>query len=352
KHGSQSADELEKNAEEYEVAGRVMAIRSFGKAAFLKLRDRSGEIQVHLKQDALGAAYELFKLVDVGDFIAIKGKPFRSKSGELTIAASRMVPLTKALRPPPEKWHGLVDLETRYRQRYLDLISNPQVKKAFLQRFELTRFLRQFLEEKGFIEVETPMMHTLVSGAVARPFVTHHNALDLDLYMRIAPELYLKRLVVGGLERVYEINRNFRNEGISTKHNPEFTMLEFYQAYATYRDLIELTEQMLSQAAQRVTGSLSLDYQGQLIHFAPGWKRISMAETILERSPTLNEKDLEDPERLRRELFASPQSGEDRARLEQLSHGELIGALFERRGGGTPTPPPPPLPCPPPATPP
>ncbi len=331
KHGKENAEELEKNAGEYEVAGRVMAIRSFGKAAFLKLKDRSGEIQVHLKHDALGAAYELFKLVDVGDFIAVKGRLFRSKTGELTIAASRIVPLTKALRPLPEKWHGLVDLETRYRQRYLDLISNPEVKKTFLQRFELTRFLRQFLEARGFIEVETPMMHTLVSGAVARPFTTHHNALDLDLYMRIAPELYLKRLVVGGLERVYEINRNFRNEGISTKHNPEFTMLEFYQAYATYRDLIELTEQMLSQAAQQVLGSLSFEYQEHRIDFAPGWKRISMAEAILERVPGLGEKDLDDPERLRRELLATAQSPVDRAQLEELSHGELIGALFEQR---------------------
>ena len=326
-HGQQGAGDLEKSEKEYEVGGRVVAIRSFGKAAFLKLRDRSGEIQVHVKQDALGTDYELFKLIDVGDFIAVKGKLFRSKTGELTISASHLVPLTKALRPLPEKWHGLVDLETRYRQRYLDLISNPEVKKTFLQRSELIRFLRQFLDGRGFVEVETPMMHSLVSGAVARPFTTHHNALGLDLYLRIAPELYLKRLVVGGLERVYEINRNFRNEGISTKHNPEFTMLEFYQAYTTYEDLIDLTEQMLFEAAQRVLGAPSFEYQGQRIDFTPGWKRISMCEAIRQRLPSLSDKDLDDPDRLRAELAAA---GGEGAQLEQLSRGELIGALFEQ----------------------
>src|SRR6266851_3859029 len=196
KHGKQTAEELEANAAEYEIAGRMMALRSFGKAAFIKVRDRSGEIQVHVKQDALGPGYELFKLVDVGDFIGVAGKVFRSKTGELTIAASRLLPLSKSLRPLPEKWHGLTDVETRYRQRYLDLIANPQVKATFLKRNELTRFIRRFLDEREFVEVETPMMHTLVSGAIARPFTTHHNALDIDLFMRIAPELHLKRLVV------------------------------------------------------------------------------------------------------------------------------------------------------------
>jgi lysyl-tRNA synthetase class 2 len=330
-HGKQTAEELEANAAEYDIAGRMMALRSFGKAAFVKVRDRSGEIQVHLKQDALGPGYELFKLVDVGDFIGVAGKLFRSKTGELTIAASRFLPLSKSLRPLPEKWHGLTDVETRYRQRYLDLIANPAVKATFLKRNQLTRFIRRFLDERGFVEVETPMMHTLVSGAVARPFTTHHNALDIDLFMRIAPELHLKRLVVGGLERVYEINRNFRNEGISTKHNPEFTMLEFYQAYATYEDLIQLTEEMISEAALQILGTVKFDYQGQSLDFGRGWKRMAMSEAIREQVPGLTEKDLADPERLRRELLASTDSPGERAQIEQLSLGELIGGLFERR---------------------
>jgi lysyl-tRNA synthetase, class II len=352
KHGKQTAEELEKDAAEYEIAGRVLAIRSFGKAAFIKLRDRSGEIQVHLKQDALGPAYELFKLVDVGDFVGVAGKLFRSKTGELTIAASRFLPLTKSLRPLPEKWHGLVDLETRYRQRYLDLIANPQVKETFRVRTELIRFIRQFLDERDFLEVETPMLHALVTGAAARPFITHHNALDMDLFLRIAPELHLKRLVVGGLERVYEINRNFRNEGISTKHNPEFTMLEFYQAYATYEDNIQLTEEMLSEAAQHVLGTVKFDYQGHTLDFGKGWKRVTMVEAIREQVAGLTDKDLQDPERLRHELRASMEtpgaaSGKTsslselnltlaaRSEIDHLSHGELIAALFESRAEHT-----------------
>jgi len=346
KQSKQTAEELEKEAAEYDVAGRVLAIRSFGKAAFVKLRDRSGEIQVHLKQDALGPAYELFKMVDVGDFVAVAGKLFRSKTGELTIAAARFLPLTKSLRPLPEKWHGLVDVETRYRQRYLDLIANPQVKETFRIRTELTRFIRGFLDERDFLEVETPMLHALVTGAAARPFTTHHNALDIDLFLRIAPELDLKRLVVGGLERVYEINRNFRNEGISTKHNPEFTMLEFYQAYATYEDNMQLTEEMLSGAAQQVLGTLKFEYQGHALDFGRGWKRVTMVEAIREQVAGLTDKDLEDPERLRRELLASAEGASNgklsslselnlpiasRAEIDRLSHGELIAALFESR---------------------
>jgi len=330
RHGNQSADELEKSPPaEYSIAGRVVALRSFGKAAFIKLRDRSGEIQVHAKQDALGPAYELFKLVDVGDFAAVTGKVFRSKTGELTLAASRLLPLTKSLRPLPEKWHGLTDLEARYRQRYLDLISNPRVKETFLKRSKLTRFIRNFLDARDFLEVETPMMHSLVTGAVARPFTTHHNALDLDLYMRIAPELYLKRLVVGGLERVYEINRNFRNEGISTKHNPEFTMLEFYQAYATYEDLMDLTEQMLSEAAGQVVGSVKLTYQGQALDFSPPWRRVSMPDAVRDSVKGLSDKDLGDPEPLRRELLREAPA-QERAAIQQMRLGELVGALFEK----------------------
>jgi lysyl-tRNA synthetase class 2 len=336
-HGNQSAEEIEKaGAPVYDVAGRIVALRSFGKAAFIKLRDRSGEVQVHVKLDALGAqVFELFKLTDLGDFVAAAGPVFRSKTGELTLSATRLLPLTKAFRPLPEKWHGLVDVEQRYRQRYLDLVSNPGVKEAFTRRTKLVQFIRRFLDGRDFLEVETPMMHPLVSGAAARPFSTHHNALDMDLYMRIAPELYLKRLVVGGFERVYEINRNFRNEGISTRHNPEFTMLEFYQAYATYEDLMDLTEEMLSEAARAVAGSTKLQYGEHALDFGRGWKRIPMAEAIREAVPSLSDKDMSDPDRLRHELLRGRHAESERRAIEAMHHGELVGALFEAHVEGT-----------------
>ena len=329
RHDKQPTEELEKDPPVYDVAGRVVAIRSFGKAAFIKLRDRSGSIQVHVKKDVLGDAFEAFKLVDLGDFVASEGALFRSKTGELTLSATRFIPLTKALRPMPEKWHGLTDVEVRYRQRYLDLISNPEVKEVFLKRTQLVRFIREFLDGRGFLEVETPMMHPLVSGAAARPFVTHHNTLDMDLFMRIAPELYLKRLVVGGFERVYEINRNFRNEGISTRHNPEFTMLEFYQAYATYEDLMNLTEEMISEAALRVAGSMQLTYQGEKLNLQKGWKRIPMTEAIREAIPSLSDKELADPERLRAELLKVTPNDAGKRTVAGMGLGELIGGLFE-----------------------
>ncbi len=329
RHKDDTAEQLEKSAPVYSVAGRVMIIRSFGKAAFLKLRDRSGEIQVHVKKDALEEQFELFKLTDAGDFIGVVGTLFRSKTGELTLSATRYTPITKSLRPLPEKWHGLTDTEVRYRQRYLDLLANPEVKDAFIKRTKLVQLIRRFLDERDFVEVETPMMHPLVSGAAARPFITHHNALDIDLYLRIAPELYLKRLVVGGLERVYEINRNFRNEGISTRHNPEFTMLEFYQAYATYEDLMELTEEMLSEAARVVAGTTKLEYGEHTIDFGKGWKRLPMAEAIREAVPGLSDKDMADPERLRHELLRTKHQDAEASAIEQMTHGELVGALFE-----------------------
>ncbi|WNG16201.1 lysine--tRNA ligase [Cystobacter fuscus] len=330
RHDKQTTEEIEQAGPvAYDVAGRIVAVRSFGKAAFVKLRDRSGEIQAHLKKDALGDAYELFKLCDLGDFVAVQGTLFRSKTGELTLSATKFLPLTKSLRPLPEKWHGLSDVETRYRQRYLDLVSNPEVKQTFLKRNKLIRYIREFLDGRDFIEVETPMMHPLVSGAAARPFITHHNALDIDLYMRIAPELYLKRLVVGGIERVYEINRNFRNEGISTRHNPEFTMLEFYQAYATFEDLMDLTEEMLSGAAKAVTGDTKVTYQGHVLDFGKGWKRIPMTEAIREAVPSLSDKDMADPDRLRHELLSKAQGEADRRAIQTMHHGELVGALFE-----------------------
>jgi lysyl-tRNA synthetase class 2 len=330
RHGSQSAEELEKEATQYRIAGRIVALRSFGKAAFIKVRDRSGEIQAHLKKEVLGDAYELFKQADLGDFVAVEGRVFRTHKGELTIEAHQFQPLTKSLRPLPEKWHGLVDVEARYRQRYLDLISNPAVKEIFLRRYELVRSIRQFLDARGFVEVETPMMHSLISGAAARPFVTHHHALDIDLYLRVAPELHLKRLVVGGLERVYELNRNFRNEGMSTRHNPEFTMLEFYMSYATYETLMDLTEEMISEAAQRVVGNSRVTYQEHSLDFRRGWRRLTMVESICEQQKGLQAKDLSDPDRLRRELVSGTKDPAERKAIEQMSLGELIGGLFER----------------------
>ncbi len=324
RHDSDTAEQLEASSQRYDVAGRLVAMRSFGKAAFIKLRDRTGEIQVHVKKDVLGDSFERFKVTDVGDFVAAKGTLFRSKTGELTLSATHYLPLTKSLRPLPEKWHGLSDQEARYRQRYLDLVANPEVKTAFLKRIRLVSFFREFLDRRDFVEVETPMMHPLISGATARPFTTHHNALDMPLYLRIAPELYLKRLVVGGLERVYEINRNFRNEGLSTRHNPEFTMLEFYQAYATYEDLMDLTEELISQVAERIAGGTQVQYGETSLSFARGWKRIPMGEAVREKLPALTDKNLQDPERLRRELggAADPAAADDA--------GALLGALFEK----------------------
>jgi lysyl-tRNA synthetase class 2 len=324
RHSDQPAELLDAESREYDVAGRVVAMRSFGKAAFIKLRDRSGEIQVHVKKDALGDSFERFKVTDIGDFVAAKGTLFRSKTGELTLSATEYLPLTKSLRPLPEKWHGLSDQEARYRQRYLDLIANPGVKESFLRRTQLVSFIRQFLDGRDFVEVETPMMHPLISGATARPFTTHHNALDIPLYLRIAPELYLKRLVVGGFERVYEINRNFRNEGLSIRHNPEFTMLEFYQAYATYEDLMNLTEEMISQAAEKISGGTAVQFGELRLSFARGWKRIPMGEAVREKLPSLTDKDLTDPERLARELGGSV----DPALVGNA--GALLGALFEQ----------------------
>ncbi|MEE8185397.1 MAG: lysine--tRNA ligase [Thermodesulfobacteriota bacterium] len=276
-----SNEELEASSEKVTIAGRIMAIRGFGKAAFIVIQDSGGRFQVYIKKDLLGdETYELYKDFDVGDFIGVTGRVFRTKTNELTVEAGSLRLLSKSLRPLPEKWHGLKDVETRYRQRYLDLIANPEVKDLFLKRVKIIMLIREFLNKKGFIEVETPMMQPIPGGAAARPFITHHNALDIDLYLRIAPELYLKRLLIGGFERVYEINRNFRNEGISTQHNPEFTMLEFYMAYANFEDLMVLTEEMITSVAMKVVGSLEFEYQGQVIDMTPPWQRITFGDAI------------------------------------------------------------------------
>ncbi len=263
------------------VAGRVVAIRGHGKASFAHVMDMSGRIQLYLRQDVLGeAAYEEFGLMDIGDLIGVEGEVFRTNKGEISVKATSLQILAKSLRPLPEKWHGLKDVETRYRQRYLDLIVNPEVRDTFVVRSKVIQALRCYLDGQGYLEVETPMMHPIAGGAAARPFITHHNALDMKLYMRIAPELYLKRLIVGGFEKVYEINRVFRNEGISIKHNPEFTLLESYQAYADFNDIMALTEQIIAHVARAVLGTTKITYQGQEIDLTPPWPRMTMTEAI------------------------------------------------------------------------
>ncbi len=271
--------------DDFAVAGRIVDLRSFGKMAFVKLLDRTGQIQVQIRKDLIGeAAFALWKKVERGDFIGAVGSPAIMKTGELTIVAESVQILTKATRPLPEKFHGLSDTEVRYRQRYVDLVVNPEVREVFRKRSAIVRGIRAFLDARGFLEVETPMLHGIVGGAAAKPFKTHHNALDLDLNMRIAPELHLKRLVVGSFDRVYEIGRNFRNEGLSRQHNPEFTMLEFYQAYATYADLMALTETLFRELSREIAGGEEITYQGQKVSFAGDWPRIPMKDAIVSAS--------------------------------------------------------------------
>ncbi len=273
----------EDNGGIYRVAGRIMSLRKFGKAAFFHIQDESGKIQIYARKDLLGDdQFALFKKWDVGDIVGVEGKLFKTKTGELSVEATILQMITKSLRPLPEKFHGLTDVETRYRQRYVDLIVNPEVRDTFRKRMEIIRMIRDFLANRGFMEVETPMMQPVPGGATAKPFKTHHNALDMDLFLRIAPELYLKRLLVGGFEKVFEINRNFRNEGLSTRHNPEFTMLEFYQAYATYHDLMDLTEELVSWLAAEVSGSMEITYQGTPVNLSPPWRRMTMEESLVE----------------------------------------------------------------------
>ena len=278
-HGSKSGEVLEAGKVQTTTAGRVLAIRSFGKANFLVISDGRARIQVYIRKDALSERdFAVFKLLDFGDFVGVEGHLFRTKTNELTIWAAKLDFLAKCFIPMPEKWHGLQDVEIRYRQRYLDLIVNPDSRRVFEVRSRVLAAIRTFLNGRAYLEVETPMMQSLAGGALARPFVTHHNALDMQLFLRIAPELYLKRLVVGGIERVYEINRNFRNEGISTQHNPEFTMLEFYQAYSEYRELMDMTEQMLATVAREATGSDQITFGEHAISLTPPYRRISLRE--------------------------------------------------------------------------
>ena len=281
--GEMDAEALEAAPETYKMAGRVVSRRDFGKASFVHIKDRSGRIQAYIRKDKVGEeAFQAFKLMDIGDIVGVRGTFFRTRTNELTLLADEIRLLTKSLRPLPEKWHGLTDKETRYRQRYVDLIVNDAVQKVFVMRSRIVQRIREFFIERDFLEVETPMMQPIPGGATARPFKTYHNALGMELYLRVAPELYLKRLVVGGLERVFEINRNFRNEGVDLKHNPEFTMLEFYMAYATYEEMMALSEELFLDLVTNLLGAARLEYQGRTIDFSPPWPRIPLRDALRE----------------------------------------------------------------------
>jgi len=291
-YSESQAEQLESSRVNVRVAGRIMAIRLMGKAGFAHLQQDGQRLQIYVKKDAVGEkAFELYKLLDLGDHIGVSGYLFRTRTGELTVHVEDITFLSKDLLPLPEKWHGLTDVELRYRQRYVDLFMNPEVREVFLKRARLIQSMRRVLNEHGFVEVETPMMQPIAGGAVAKPFITHHNTLDMDLYLRIAPELYLKRLTVGGFDRVYEINRNFRNEGISTRHNPEFTMLEFYQAYTDYRGVMDLTQQLIIQAAKDVAGEMKTKWgELELDWSEANWRRMTMREAIIEYWPEAGAK--------------------------------------------------------------
>jgi lysyl-tRNA synthetase class 2 len=278
------------------VAGRIMTIRRMGKASFFHLQDRRARLQIYIQQNRVGEeAYGLFRTLDAGDLVGVEGHLFRTRTNELTLEAHTLRLLAKCLRPLPEKWHGLADVEARYRQRYLDLMVNPEVRQVFEKRSQIVRSVRRFFEERDFLEVETPMMQAIPGGAAARPFVTHHNALNLDLFLRVAPELFLKRLLVGGFERVFELNRNFRNEGISVRHNPEFTMLEFYQAYATFEDLMKLIEDLFAALAQEVCGGWQIRYGEHAIDLTPPWRKMSLTQAIIEHGGA-RQREVETPE--------------------------------------------------------
>jgi lysyl-tRNA synthetase class 2 len=329
-YGSKSAEALDASPVRVSVAGRMRAKRVMGKASFAKLEDSTGAIQLFLQQSALGEAYDEFKGWDVGDVIGAEGVLFRTKTNELSVRAERIVLLTKSLRPLPDKWHGIADTEMRYRRRYVDLIMNEESRRVFEMRSAIVRYLRAFLDSRGFLEVETPMLHPIPGGAAARPFKTHHNALDIEMYLRIAPELYLKRLTVGGFERVYEINRNFRNEGVSTQHNPEFTMLELYQAYADYTDLMELIETLFQGLADGLLGSRKLIYQGVEFDLSKPFARMSIEDIVLANNADLDPMSLRDVAYLRRvcdQMKISYKAGD--------GPGKLQIEIFERTGEHT-----------------
>ena len=319
--GTMDNAELKEIAGTFALAGRVMSIRDFGKTVFTHIKDGTGRLQAYIRKDRVGDDdFQIFTFLDIGDHVGLTGQLFRTKTGELTLLANSIVLLSKSQRPLPEKYHGLIDVETRYRQRYLDLIVNDSARHTFVLRSKIIQVIREFFDKRGFIEVETPMMQLIPGGATARPFKTYHQALGMDLYLRVAPELYLKRIVVGGLERIYELNKNFRNEGISTNHNPEFTMLEFYVAYATYEDLMDLTEELFVYLLKKLFGRLTLTYQGNLIDFTPPWPRISLTDS-LKNVGGIPEEVLSDNQALR-----------DLARVKgiEVRDNEGVGRILER----------------------
>ena len=317
-------DELSEKETEVKMAGRIMAIRGHGKTCFMDMQDKTGRIQVYVRKDVIGEEnYALIKLMDIGDTVGITGTAFRTHMGELSIKANSVEMLSKSLRPLPEKWHGLKDVETRYRQRYVDLIVNPEVRDTFVKRSQIIRRVREVLDSHDFLEVETPILNTIAGGAAARPFISYHNALDMQVYMRIAPELYLKRLIVGGMDRVYEMGRVFRNEGIDNRHNPEFTSVEIYQAFADYRDMMDLTEEVVVKTAEKVLGTTTINYEGTTIELASPWKRMSMIEAVKEYSGKdfTNVTDLEEARAIAKELNVAVEPS--------FGIGKIINACFE-----------------------
>lgn len=321
-----SKEELEEKAIEATIAGRMMTKRGKGKAGFAHIQDLAGQIQIYVRKDSVGEeAYEIFKTADLGDIIGVTGKVFKTNVGELSVKADSFALLTKALRPLPDKYHGLKDVEQRYRQRYLDLIVNPDSKHTFISRSKIIQSMRRYLDDHGYLEVETPTMHSIPGGASARPFVTHHNALDMPLYMRIAIELHLKRLIVGGLEKVYEIGRVFRNEGVSTRHNPEFTMIELYEAYADYKDIMTLTENVIAHIAKEVTGSTTVHYGDYEVDLKPEWKRIHMADAVKEATGVDFRKEM--PIEEARELAKKHKI----EITKSMSIGHIINEFFEQK---------------------
>lgn len=325
KYDGQSKEELDELDLEVSIAGRIMAKRVMGKASFAHIQDLSGKIQIYVRQDSISEAqYAAFNVLDLGDIIGVRGTVFKTRTGETSIKVANLEVLSKSLLPLPEKYHGLKDVELRYRQRYVDLIINPEVQQTFITRSRIIQSMRRYLDSLGYLEVETPTLHAIAGGAAARPFITHHNTLDMQLYMRIAIELHLKRLIVGGLEKVYEIGRVYRNEGISTRHNPEFTMIELYEAYADYKDIMHLTESLIAHIAEEVLGTQKIDYQGHEVDLSPGWRRVSMVDAVKEVTGVDFGVQMTDEE-------AQRLAKEHRVPVEKhMTFGHILNAFFEQ----------------------